>query len=435
MALPNIGIIADDLTGAMDSASAMAAHGLSAEVFLDYSHELGSATTDIICINTQSRLMYEPQAMKAVTSATKLLRAFGCNRLYKKIDSTLRGNVGEELTAMITAAGKRRAFVCPAFPEMGRTVRDGIIEVNGRRLTVSREGNDPFNSVGEASVVRLLQKQTKGSVGHVPIGIIERGAEAVDKRIQELFADGCDLIVLDAITTVHMSTLASVITRNYPGEIAVGSAGLASALAKAISHIQTAKEKAIPTVRQGRYLVISGSLHPASQKQVQQLAASLDVALLPINAADMLQEQASINAVATRIAQEIARAFASGQHAALYWQDPESLRTLLEDESTNDSRVQVIAEFYRGVLEKLHDQSKLAGLIVVGGETAYMVARAVQVRSVLITDEVSPGIPVGRLVGGLAAGRLLLTKAGGFGGHTTLVEVIEYLESNSYIPL
>ncbi len=416
----------------MDSAGAMAVHGLSAEVFLDYSHELRSATTDIICINTQSRLMYEPQAIKAVASATKLLRAFGCNRLYKKIDSTLRGNVGAELTAMMAAARKQRAFVCPAFPEIGRTVRDGILEVDGRRLTVSREGNDPFSNVDESSVVRLLEKQTKGSVGHVPIGIIERGAEAVNKRIQELFADGCDLIVLDAITTAHMSTLASVITRNYPGEIAVGSAGLASALAKSVGHEQTAKENPIPIDPTAQLLLISGSLHPASHQQIQELASSVNIALLPIKAADILQERPSINAMATQSAQEIARAFDSGRHAALYWEDPVSVQALLEDESTNEWRVQAIAEFYKGVLEKLHDQSKMSDLIVVGGETAYVVAKALQAMSVLITDEVRPGIPVGQLAGGLAAGQLLVTKAGGFGRHTVLVEVIEYLEADSY---
>ena len=182
MAFPIKSIIADDLTGAMNSAGAMAAHSLFAEVFLDNRHDLGSATADVICINTQSRLMPEPQAIEAVSSATKLLMSSGCSRFYKKINSTLRGNVGVELTAMMAAAGKQRAFVCPAFPDRSRTVRNGILEVDGRTLTVNREGNDPFSGVGEASVVRLLQTQTKSSVGHLPIGIVDRGAEAVHER-------------------------------------------------------------------------------------------------------------------------------------------------------------------------------------------------------------------------------------------------------------
>jgi len=435
MAFPIIGIIADDLTGAMDSAGAMAAHDLSAEVFLDNRHDLGSATPDVICINTQSRLMPEPQAIEAVSSAAKLLMPSGCSRFYKKIDSTLRGNVGVELTAMMAAARKQRAFVCPAFPDRSRTVRNGILEVDGRPLTVSREGNDPFSGVGEASVVRLLQTQTKSSVGHLPIGIVDRGAEAVHEKTQNLFADGCDLIVLDAITTGHMSTLASVITQDYPDEIAVGSAGLASALAKAVGHAQAAKEKSLATGQSGQFLVINGSLHPASHQQVQELAASANIALLPMSAVDILREQGFINAIATQVAIWASRAFSRGQHASIYWEDPDSLRALLEgdsaDESANKWQVQAIAEFYRGVLEKLTEQSKMSGLVVVGGETAYMVARAVQARSVLVTGEVRPGIPVGRLVGGLAAERLLVTKAGGFGGPTALVEVIEYLKAES----
>jgi uncharacterized protein YgbK (DUF1537 family) len=106
----------------------------------------------------------------------------------------------------------------------------------------------------------------------------------------------------------------------------------------------------------------------------------------------------------------------------------------LNDESAKAWRVQAIADFYKNILDALGYQSKMTGLIVIGGETAYMVARAVQARSVLVTGEVSPGIPFGRLVGGLAAGRLFVTKAGGFGGHTALVKVIEYLETNSHTP-
>lgn len=434
MALPIIGIIADDLTGAMDSAGAMATHGLSAEVFLDSGHELGSATTDVICINTQSRLMPEPQAINTVTSATQHLMSSGCSRFYKKIDSTLRGNVGVELTAMKAAAVKQRAFVCPAFPDMGRMVRDGMLEVNGRSLTVSREDNDPFSSVGEASVVWLLQKQTKGRIGHVPIGIVERGTEAVHEQTQRLFDNGCDLIVLDAVTTAHMSTLASVISQNYPGEIVVGSAGLASALAEAIDHAPAAKEPPIATGRPGQLLVISGSLHLASYRQILRLADSVNIVFLPINAADILQVKGSVNTKATLTAREIAKAFANGQHAALYWRNPGALKPLLNDESAKAWRVQAIADFYKNILDALGYQSKMTGLIVIGGETAYMVARAVQARSVLVTGEVSPGIPFGRLVGGLAAGRLFVTKAGGFGGHTALVKVIEYLETNSHTP-
>ncbi|MCH9040428.1 MAG: four-carbon acid sugar kinase family protein [Chloroflexi bacterium] len=426
MTSPLFGIVADDLTGAMDSAGAMATHGLSAEVLLKGDLDLSRTTPDVVCINTQSRLMSERQAVRAVTGATRRLLSLGCARLYKKIDSTLRGHVGAELTATLQTAGKTRAFVCPAFPEMGRTTRGGLLHVEGQALTVTREGNDPFSAVGEASVVRLLQQQTGYNIGLVPLEDVEQGGDAVVARVETLLAGGCNLVVMDATSREHMFTLASALGNSYSKDLVAGSAGMASALAEVWKKETADTGRQAMTRPAGSFVIISGSLHPASYEQVQQLSRSSSVKLVPVSAEAVLQ---SPHRVALTTVRDAADAVAGGHDVALYWQDPKSLQALLQGAPFTRVSVQAIAGFFGSVLAGLILQQDLAGLVVVGGETAQMVVKAVGATSIELLGEVRPGIPVGRLVGGLADGKLLVTKAGGFGGPSALAEVIEYLRS------
>jgi len=428
---PLFGIVADDLTGAMDSSGAMATHGLSAEVLPHGGDVLSQISADVICINTQSRLLPETQARQAVVTATARLLLFGCDRLYKKLDSTLRGNVGVELAAMMSASGVEHAFVCPAFPEMGRTVRDGILEVDGLSLTVTREGNDPFSGVGEASVVRLLQMQTEHSVGHVPIDLVDQGPNAVLAGVESLLAAGNTLFALDAVSPEHMITLASVLRDFYPNDLVAGSAGLASTLAMATSHVQADTVGEPLTRSAGDFLVISGSLHPASYEQLKRLSEAANVALLPIETAAILQNSKAGQETAASTVLEALRHFANRKHVVLFEESPESIQSLLDlmqDASSTFDPIQAIANFYHHVLTGLLDQPILSGLVVIGGETAHMVTKAIGAKSIRVFGDVRSGIPVGRLKGGAADGNLLVTKAGGFGAPSALAEVIDYLE-------
>jgi uncharacterized protein YgbK (DUF1537 family) len=48
----------------------------------------------------------------------------------------------------------------------------------------------------------------------------------------------------------------------------------------------------------------------------------------------------------------------------------------------------------------------------------------------MIEAEIFSSIPMGRILGGKHEGMRVVTKAGGFGGKQTLVEIINYLRKN-----
>jgi uncharacterized protein YgbK (DUF1537 family) len=126
-------IVADDLTGAADSAGAFAAAGLSAVVVLSESGPAasGEATNaDVVSIDTNGRSLDEDGAFLATATA---VRASAHRPVFVKIDSTLRGHVRSTVLAVLSAlqTPPKRVVVCPAFPALGRTVVDAEVHVDG----------------------------------------------------------------------------------------------------------------------------------------------------------------------------------------------------------------------------------------------------------------------------------------------------------------
>ena len=138
---PRVLVVADDLSGAADCAITWANWGLEAVVALD-AGTAGGEAAQVLAVDTDSRRL-APQDAAAVTQrAVERHAGPDCRVLYKKIDSTLRGNVGAEVAA--AAGAGRFAIVAPAFPAAGRTMQDGRVQVAGTPLEATglwrREG-------------------------------------------------------------------------------------------------------------------------------------------------------------------------------------------------------------------------------------------------------------------------------------------------------
>jgi len=136
LSAPNrIVIIADDLTGALDSAAPFAKRGLVTRVAaLPATGRVSGAESlhdaRVIAVNTESRHLEPAAAAEAVRRAV-LDYAAGAAILFKKVDSTLRGNVASETVAALEASARRNVIFAPAFPAQGRVTRAGVVYVHG----------------------------------------------------------------------------------------------------------------------------------------------------------------------------------------------------------------------------------------------------------------------------------------------------------------
>ena len=115
--------------------------------------------TEVWIINTQSRSLKSGEAVEKVRRALKLLKEFQPDYIYKKIDSTLRGNIGYELEAAAEEMNLDSIPLCAAFPEMGRTTVKGVHYVNGKTITDTQYASDINAPVKDPDINSLLSSQ------------------------------------------------------------------------------------------------------------------------------------------------------------------------------------------------------------------------------------------------------------------------------------
>lgn len=128
-----LALLADDLTGALDSSVGFALRGLATRVALAPEAIRAALGDDpaVLAVNTASRALEPGAAGKIVRAAALELGRRAPMVLFKKIDSRLKGNVAAETGAMAAALGARRIVVAPAVPDQGRLTRGGAVVGRG----------------------------------------------------------------------------------------------------------------------------------------------------------------------------------------------------------------------------------------------------------------------------------------------------------------
>ncbi len=112
-------IVADDLTGSLDAAGPFAQQGLATMVVAQPLDSDANAVSDarVVSINTDSRHLGADAAADRVERCVRHFARQRFDIVFKKIDSTLRGNVVAEVGAAMTASGRGEAVVTPAMPK------------------------------------------------------------------------------------------------------------------------------------------------------------------------------------------------------------------------------------------------------------------------------------------------------------------------------
>jgi D-threonate/D-erythronate kinase len=261
-------IVADDLTGACDTGALFAGRGTVPVTV--WPRRAVEAVVRVV--DTESRVIPPEEAADRVTIVAARART---GYWLKKIDSTLRGPVGPEVDALMRAVGATTAIVCPAFPAQRRVVLDRVLLVAGLPVAATPIARDPQFPGGSSSVVDLLRPQLDRALAWIPIDQLRAGVAALAARIRRLSGT---VIVADAETDADLDALVEAALAVTPSPLLVGAAGLARALAARLGLLGERAE--LPTA--ARWLVVAGSAHPATRRQVREArAAGLTVLSTP----------------------------------------------------------------------------------------------------------------------------------------------------------
>ena len=385
-----LAIIADDLTGAMDSSGYLAAQGLSASVVLESD---SPPETDVVAVTTDSRL---DLASVAAEKARLASRAVSPRTVYKKIDSTLRGNIGPELEAVMDELGYSKAIVAPAFPSADRTTVDGTLLLDGVRITETAFARDPTSPVTESNLPTLLEASMELTVGHVGLDIIASRNDGISHHLK---GRSERVLVCDAAEQDHLRAIAHAVAAAEERWLLCGSGGLARELGILLP--ERSKRDAVESLarRTGPALLVVGSMHPGSSAQLREVQSGKGIPLLRSGIENVDEVVRRAGSVAVTSAFD---PYVPGQEAAVA-----------------DALVAATVRAVGG---------GLAGLLLCGGEIAVQVCARLGVRAIRLVGEVEAGVPAGVVSGGDADGVRVVTKAGGIGSPKAMLAALSYLE-------
>jgi len=408
VAARKLGIVADDLTGAMDSSGYFASLGFSTVVVLDPNFSSDAA---VLVITTNSRAEAPEVARERVRQA---MRGMAGRVVYKKIDSTLRGNIGEELKVAVEAMASEKAVVAPAFPAVGRTTADGILLVNGVPVAETQFANDPISPVKESSIPCLLERSMSRKVGCVSIGEIEAGPEALKKAISNRSEN---IIVCDVAEQSHLSGIARAAALAEGRWLLCGSGGLAREMHQLLDDALKVKKTPSKNKMVGSALVVVGTRNQVAAGQLLKARDELGIPVLNLETEKLNSEQI-LSGRLESISGEVDKLMGGGKGLAISSAFSQYMPALKQ------SMPGVMAEMVAGILAS----HKFAGLFLSGGDIAVEVCRRFRVSAIQVNGEVEPGVPAGELIGGQYPGMRVVTKAGGFGTEEAMVKSITYLE-------
>jgi uncharacterized protein YgbK (DUF1537 family) len=405
-------IIADDLTGAADCAIAFAKRGL--ESVVAWKKHTDAHGVQVLSVDAGTRPLPPEQAAKLQVDVLAAHYRPGL-RLYKKIDSTVRGQPAAELAGLLAYApaqsqGRSRlAILSPAFPGTGRVTVNGSIVVQGVPLEQTplwaRE-----HTYASANLVEMLA--SAGLRAEI-LGLdVVADPEKVLSRLVSARVHGLAAVVCDAKTEADLAAVAAGSLPLADEVIWVGSGGLATALA--VVETGDAPPPQIPPLLSGHknVLVVVGTLAEASRLQAKTLVEAGLVRHLTIAPDALFAGPSSL--AWQEGCQQLARHFAAHDDVLL-----ELEQTANPDLSRGAVLSERLATFIEGA------GSGFAGLLATGGDTVYALLSKLGVHSIRLLDEVEPGVPLGVTVG--AVSLPVVTKAGAFGNAQTLRRSLERL--------
>lgn len=382
MSVPKLVIVADDLTGAADSAARCVQAGLSAEIWLEIVHH--STNADVVSLSTDSRFLPAEDAAARVTSVLSALASWSDATWYKKIDSTLRGNLGAELDAMLAAMPDTVAVICPAFPAQSRGLEEGKLVYAGA---------PPID------LPERLRQQSQLQVGAISLSTVRAGASALERGVQERRVAGDKLIVVDALADSDLETIVEAALS--AGCLLCGSAGLVAPLAaRWAGNSRTVQE--VSHIGPGPLLAVVGSGSAMAQAQVAQVAV-----------ADAMRVRALDNGW---YGMDLVGAQSHPVGDWLLHLTPPEPHVSLEGPLARAQAAR-LADVAFAAVKKLQPSA----LLVVGGDTAYYTLHRLGIERLTVVEELLPGIPLTYGVDRMGQRRAVVLKPGNFGDAQTLV--------------
>ena len=410
-------VIADDITGALDTGVQFSKKGVPTLVatYNQLQRSLYNSSIEVLVIDVESRHLTSAQAYDTVFSVAKFAADAGVRYFYKKTDSTLRGNIGAELTALIDACKTDFLAFVPAFPKNSRTTQGGIQYVDDTPLCETGFSNDPFEPVSSSSIAEIIAQQSD-------IKTLNILTDQYDKA--DLADTNKTIYIFDAQTDSDMEKLGNTLKSAGKLQFLAGCAGFAEMLPSLIE-LHTTDVEWLPP--KGNQLIITGSVNQVTINQLQR-AKSLGYYVITLDTEQKLDPSFPESFAGKQLIHEISTVLGTHQRVII-----ESVNNRAQMEYTeeiakkkglqNVDLRQLISDNIGSLTQHILNTVSVNNLIIFGGDTLYSILQRIDCDGIVPLVEISPGVVLSKTVYANNSFSII-TKSGGL-GDDDVVSVID----------
>lgn len=383
-----IAVIADDFTGANDIGIQLKKYKMTvATMFDDVEIE-----KDVKVYDTQSRNISEKEAKIRIKKTYDNIENKGFDKFYKKIDSTLRGNVKAEIDEIIKITGKTISLVV-AFPKTFRTVKDGKHYVDSVELHKTDFANDPVKPIKTNDLKEIFPESKLIKISDI------KGK--MDLKVDK---NSGDILIFDSETDEDLELVAKFLFENGLDSFVAGSAGIMDYLPKYWGF------------EKNRVMMVSGSCNEKNIEQIKNFVSKNEKKLKIIRL-DLKKFEYSV--------------YGNGKDILIQnIEEKKEMKEILDYHikkgMLRDEITKKISEYIGELTAKLVKEDKIKALFIAGGETTINVLKALRIKGINLEYQIETGV-----VKGMDFEKVyhIITKPGGFGSKKIYENAYEILKT------
>lgn len=425
-------IVADDLTGANATSILLKKAGYEAATFLElekYDSEKNK-DLDVISISTDSRAIDGEEAYRKVKEVVEYFKDEEVKFFCKRIDSTLRGNIGREARAILDSLGNDYiAMVLPAFPSSGRQAIGGHLLVDNIPLSLTGVAKDPKNPINHSNILTIIEKDFDKEIGLIRIDTIIEGKDAILKEIKDYYKKDIRMIVFDAMSDKDIDEISEAIADSKLPVITVDPGPLTATLAEKILK----KNNEIETLVDKKIMLTIGSVTGITRKQINKLKKEENTFLVEVDTEKLIYDDSSkfeIDRVVDLLLKNIEYYSIFGAISTSEDKKILDLNKISKELNISEDKVSgKIADGLGLITEKVlkEESNKIHALYTSGGDITVATCKRLAAVGIHMVDEILPLAVYGRLKEGSYDKMPIVTKGGLIGNEDALLECIEYI--------
>ena len=413
-------IIADDLTGALDTGVQFTKKNMSVAVTqnLDLDFEKEFSDRDVVVIDTESRHISKEEAKEKVKAIVSKFSKDKIEFFYKKVDSTLRGNIGSEIEGFVESIGINEVSFIPAFPSGKRIVKNGILYVDGIKLENTQFAHDILNPINDSYIPEIIKRQSKLEVEKADINNLELKKSQNSK-----------IYLFDSENNNDMEIIGAELFKRKLLNYTVGNAGFAEVLA---SYINTEDKEEEILIEDKRIFFVCGSVNIVSLEQCK-VAEEIGFLSKSLKFDNIISENYISSNKYVEDKRFISDKFKISEKVLLKTSDSDKvIENALNFSKLHNIPIEkltkIIADNTGRLVTNIIKENGVRNLIVFGGDTLIGILKNIECEYIIPIKEILPGVVFTKVVLKNKSFINVITKAGGFGEKNLITKVDIFLK-------